>query len=661
MSGLIGRSVLGLMVAVGCLASLSSPAKAALEAKDVETLLSRLNLDFPGLEKVKAAAGQPEVAARELLGYFRGRTSVAHSQVDRRNRAAARGQSATAEDLAVADDALKNILITCPEYPRYDFGQKIDWYTNRDPRKDAEWLVQLHRHYSWTPLGRAYWHTGDEIYAQAYVRQLLDWIEHCPVEETGRKAWGTLEVGIRGHAWTLHWNYFVDSPSYTPEVLVRQMNSFYDHARRLTHNRQFTRNNWGLMEAEGAAFIGLEFPEFKEAATWRRLGIEHLVGQIREQVFDDGMHREMCFNYHRGSIAWLNRTLAMARANGLGDQFPPQYAATIQRMYEVLGQCMHPDGNHSAFGDDRPARVRDLVRQGAKEFPDSTTLAYLAGQRQVRPPPTAVRLATAGLYSLRSGWDDQAVHLILKCGADGGWHCQPDNGTFELYAYGRYLMPDSGCYIYSGDAEGRKWFRQTRVHQTLTLDGRDSAYKARSLLWQTGDALDVLVVENQSYADLAHRRAVFFVDKAYFVVVDEAIGAATGEVEVHFQLAPGKATVESGSLRAFSQMDKQPNVLLQGMPRAGLTLQEEPGQVSLAYSQKEPRPAMSFRQTKTAATAAVRFVTVVFPYRDGRPAVTVSESEPSTPGDPKCSLAVTVDGRTVHLGYDLSAGKAWRK
>jgi heparan-sulfate lyase len=48
-----------------------------------------------------------------------------------------------------------------------------------------------------------------------------------------------------------------------------------------------------------------------------------------------------------------------------------------------------------------------------------------------------------------------------------------------------------------------------------------------------------LVVENQSYENLAHRRSVFFVDKRYFVIVDEAIGNATGDIDIHFQLAPG--------------------------------------------------------------------------------------------------------------------------
>src|SRR5690606_31469871 len=101
---------------------------------------------------------------------------------------------------------------------------------------------------------------------------------------------------------------------------------------------------------------------------------------------------------------------------------------------------------------------------------------YMAtdGAKGKAPVETAFALPESGLYSLRSSWKSDAIFLALKCGKDGGAHSQPDNGTFELYAGGKILMPDAGSYIYSGDPTGRAWFRQTRVHQTLSLNDRNS-------------------------------------------------------------------------------------------------------------------------------------------------------------------------------------------
>ena len=84
-------------------------------------------------------------------------------------------------------------------------------------------------------------------------------------------------------------------------------------------------------------------------------------------------------------------------------------------------------------------------------------------------------------------------------------------------------MPDGGSYIYSGDPENRAWFRQTKVHQTLTLDEKNSKYAPKLLKWEPGKTNDILVVENGSYNNLIHRRSVFFVDKRYFIIVDDTL------------------------------------------------------------------------------------------------------------------------------------------
>ena len=46
--------------------------------------------------------------------------------------------------------------------------------------------------------------------------------------------------------------------------------------------------------------------------------------------------------------------------------------------------------------------------------------------------------------------------MVVKAGPKGEWHCQPDNGTFELWFNGRNLFPDTGAYVYAGSAEVMK-------------------------------------------------------------------------------------------------------------------------------------------------------------------------------------------------------------
>lgn len=245
------------------------------------------------------------------------------------------------------------------------------------------------------------------------------------------------------------------------------------------------------------------------------------------------------------------------------------------------------------------------------------------------------------------------ICLVLKCGPDGGGHCQPDNGTFELHAGGRHLMPDAGSFIYSGDPEGRAWFRQTKVHQTLTLNGENSQYAPRQLLWKPGETEDILVVENQSYPELAHRRAVLFVDKEYFVIVDEAIGNGVGDVDIHFQFAPGEAVFDSAQFTVRSDFTEGWNVLVKSIDQKEMRLREEEGWVSFVYTKKEPRPAFRFRVPKTSS-GGVRFVTVVAPYSGTTPpAVDVRLLGNPAVGDDKIRMKVTVNGASRKISYEL--------
>jgi heparan-sulfate lyase len=212
-------------------------------------------------------------------------------------------------------------------------------------------------------------------------------------------------------------------------------------------------------------------------------------------------------------------------------------------------------------------------------------------------------------------------------------------------AYGQRLLPDSGVYLYDSKEGGRSWFRQTKVHQTLTLDGKDGAYRPKLLLWKPGKDLDVLVTENQSYPGLAHRRAVFFLHKRLLVLVDDAIGAATGCLELHFQMAPGGCPV------GLSQTTL-------GQP--GLIKVEEEGWVSFRYAHKQRRPAFAWRMEKRDS-GNCRFVNLLMPFKeDDDPSVSV-EWPKGRPGDNRLELEIDWEGKRALVGLDLKAQETWAK
>ena len=636
--------------------SFQRPGHVEIEEKEksgIELLLSRLELEGEGLARVKNSMPNPEEAAAALLKYYRDRTTFKHL-IDRESKEKSLANCATDKDLEYAEDALRHIFISQRAYPAHFCGDDINW--NSRPVPDMEWVWQLNRMYFWNAMGKVYWNTGEEKYAKAWCEQVVDWIQKNPNDLEHKYAWRSIEAGIRGYNWTGLFQRFLDSPSFTPEVLVAFLNSCHDHAEYLMTIYR-TGSNWGLMEAEGMAFIAMTFPEFKESERWRNEAIRRLNNEINIQVYPDGHQRELAIGYHLGCIGWFLRTYELAKLNHLDDAFDDAYLERIEKMCEVPMKLCFPDGTNVPFGDawsGTPGQHSERFLEWSKLFKRDDFL-YLAteGKEGVKPGATTYALKESGLYSMRSSWDKQAICLVLKCGPDGGGHCQPDNGTFDVYAGGRNLMPDAGSYIYSGDPEGRAWFRQTKIHQTLTLNGENSGYAPKLLLWKPGDGLDILVVENAGDDQLTHRRAVFFVEKKYFIIVDEALGSGTGDVGLHFQLAPTGANFDYENFSVSTGYQDGWNVLVRTEKQEGLKLIEEEGQVSFLYTKKEPRPAFGYHIDKGPGQAGLRFVTLVAPYEKEKPEVKIKVIGDPQPGSSTLQLEITENKQTRTIGYSL--------
>ncbi|SFU64685.1 heparan-sulfate lyase [Porphyromonadaceae bacterium KHP3R9] len=628
--------------------------KCPSEKQSVECLLEKLDLPA-ALEKEILQSKEREKQGAVLLDYFRSRRGI-HHPVKREDRIGSLGNLASKADIEMADDALKHIFVGQPAYPRFFCGDDIDWGAR--PVPDDEWVWQLNRMYFWNAMDRAYWHTGDERYARAWGEQLIDWVRKNPYDEEHSYAWRSIETGIRGNSWCELYQRFIDSPSFTPEVLIHFLNSLHDHATLLMI-KYTTNSNWALMEAEGLAFIAILFPEFKESPAWRSEAFRRLNVEIDKQVYPDGHQRELAMGYHVGCISWFLRSYELAKMNGLAEAFPRSYEKKIEKMCEVPMKLCHPDGTVVQFGDawtGEPGQYKSRFMAWSKLF-NREDFLYMAtgGAEGKAPAERAFALPESGLYSMRSSWERDAIFLALKCGPDGGGHSQPDNGTFGLYAGGRILMPDAGSYIYSGDWEGRAWFRQTKVHQTLTLDDRNSAYAPALLKWECHNDLDLLVVENRSYDDLTHRRSVLFVDKRYFVIIDEAYGSAAGDVELHFQLAPGEPIVDKKRYSIETSYPEGWNLFLKCSREMGeMELREEEGWVSHVYTVKEPRSAFCFHVKKNGREKVVRYVTLLLPYNGVKPDIRVKLLNESADRPlSNVNLEITEYGQKKWIGYTL--------
>ncbi|MDE6125433.1 MAG: heparinase II/III family protein, partial [Muribaculaceae bacterium] len=468
---------------------------------DAGKVLDLLDLSRPGLEKVAELhqQGQDSLASSALLDYFKTRTGVKSIGVNPEK------PRLTKEERRWADEGMEHKFFVHKGYqPSYFYGDDINW--QYWPVRDNELRWQLHRTKWWVPMGKTYRVTGDEKYAAEWVLQYLDWIKKNPLTEfSGIKdkdmeevdnvyfAWRPLEVCDRLEHQIEQFELFLPSEHFTPGFLIDFLDNYHRHAT-FANSHYSKQGNHLLFEAQRVIFAGSFFPEFKDAAAWRKAGVDILNREIKKQVFADGVQYELDPGYHMACVGIFGKALQMMDANGYRGEFPASYLDTMEKMVEFTYNIAFPDYTLPVFSDNKLHVKTSMIknyRGWQKMFPKNKALRYFAtdGKKGQLPDYTSRAFADGGFYVMRNGWDTTATVMVLKAGPKGEWHNQFDNGTFEFWTNGRNFFPDSGSFIYGGDEEvlkQRDWFRQTAVHNTLTLDDKNLQTRVSKLLkWES--------------------------------------------------------------------------------------------------------------------------------------------------------------------------------
>ena len=229
---------------------------------------------------------------------------------------------------------LSGELISCST--PHQFEGEVDWFINPTFNQYKEWTWQLSRHSEWGILAERYRATGDERFAEAFVRYFESWVHQALVPENAdggaTLCWRTIEAGIRmGGVWQWALHSFYRSPHFTDDVLVDWYKSVWEHGWRL---RNFHRTgNWLIMEMNGLAQIGILYPQFLDAPAWKEYAFDRMVEELDAQIYPDGWQVELSTGYHQVDInnyQWLIDVCNAYRRADPG-RVPRQHGADARR------------------------------------------------------------------------------------------------------------------------------------------------------------------------------------------------------------------------------------------------------------------------------------------------------------------------------------------
>jgi hypothetical protein len=461
------------------------------------------------------------------------------------------------------------------------FERDIDWLYQ--PGNDPEWVFAFNRMRFWICLGQAYALTGDERYANAFIRQLAGWVKAVPNTPENEKAWRSIEVGLRLEYWLKAMQYFKKSPAITPQVAQIFIRSVTEQAEYImgkwdTYNLM---SNWGVLANHGLFMAGVMLPQTPRTEEYIKEAVRRLTAEIDMQVYRDGSHWEQSPMYHNEVLHCFLDVILLAQRCGIHLPNVLTEKTLSMCMYDVASA--KPDHSEPMMGDSDDIDQRDQITKGAVIFNDPVlkargygtpnfytiwdigeeALETYGGFAAENPKGADFWLQDSGNAFLRSGWGEKDTWVHFQCGPLGAGHGHADKLHLDISSRGEDILTDAGRYTYVA-GPGRIAFKELRAHNTIMVDGQD--------LYICKDSWECIgltrAVNNRFYSDEKYgyaegghlgymdlpkgvflNRRVIFIKPDIVVLADEFYSSRKHCYNQFFHFAEGGDLTEEDALR----------------------------------------------------------------------------------------------------------------
>lgn len=592
---------------------------------EMEKMLEKFNLDFPGLEKVKKAveAGNLTEACDQLLTYYQRSKNALHLRKD--------NPPPSEKTIAIADTILENVFVI------QNVRGKVPWeedghrnWNYKGPNNDREWAWLSNRHSQLNDVFDAYLETGNPkyaIYVDEFLRDFIIKSMPYPGVKSSTSVWRGLEVSFRSKVWSRIFYGLLNSEYLLPSTRLLMLSSIPDHAH---YNRHFHgENNWLTMEISALATVATNFPEYNDAEEWLNYSIDTMVKSMKDQVYPDGVQTELTSHYHNVSLNNFEQFKEIC--DRAGKSLPLFFNRTIEEMYAYIAHAVRPDGNRILNNDGDLGSDRSLILKGAKTY-DKPDWEYIAtnGKSGIKPTDGPSYLFPwAGQLISRSGFDSDAHWSFFDIGPWGSGHQHNDKLHISVSAYGRDLLVDAGRFAYTGEVADkfRPYAQGSQGHNVLLFDRKGQG--AGPLLteeplseeqWRITEAYDYAKESFDMFPGLEgklnHTRHLYYLRGDFWIVVDEIETDRPRKIDALWHWHPAcKVAVDGSSVYTENESGNLQIIPIskQEWKITFVEGQEEPeiqGWYSKEYNEFEPNVVSVYT---TQIKSDSKFVWLLFP------------------------------------------------
>ena len=398
-------------------------------------------------------------------------------------------QGKSVQDLSL--DIIGNADLICRGVVRscsytYDFNGDIDWTFNGTPDGYREWLWQLNRHHVFKIIACAYIKTGDEKYAEAFARNMNNWLDQaiCPGWPVPNRCaqypqWRTITAGMRQSGnWPYAIHAFLSSPTIPDYTWVRIAMSIWEHAEFLMNSPSSL--NWLDVEMSGLNAVGTLYRFFKKCEIWRSFAVNMMASELQTQVYADGFQCELTTGYQSVVTSTNLGIYNLARYYGMS--IPDDFAKNINLLFTMYPKLMRPDGRTPCTNDGSQVSVKERMAHALKNFPGDPVFTAVLEGRVSEVYPLDVVMPYSGMITMRTGWGPDDVWMFFESAPFGAGHQHDDKLNIDLFAYGKSLLNVVGNFSYD-KSKMRSLSVRTRGHNTGLVDGKGQNARPTHTAW----------------------------------------------------------------------------------------------------------------------------------------------------------------------------------
>jgi len=453
------------------------------------------------------------------------------------------------------------------------FYRKID-YSSRRKLSDIKYSWELNKHLHFVTLGKAYYYTKDNRYVEEFVKQVSSWIKQNPLE-VGINWMGNIQIAQRIISWIISYHLFRDSSYFQIRGFEDFLKSIYYQTKILFNKRHIPNNNHKIAAICAIVIVGIVFPEFKMFSSWVNQGFKELKAALKEQVFEDGVHKEQTTSYQKAIIEFLLLTYLIAERNKI--DIPGEVVKILHKMVNHFSYLLTPDNKIPIVGDNSNERgymlsetvdfwsAETILCTGAIIFDDpylkkkdihyTAENFWLLGIEEYRKWHGILPLrdglkeskdfGVGGHFVIRNNWGKKADYLFTRCGEFGFnetcAHSHCDLLSIILYIAGQPILVDSGVFRYNTSLEERNYYRRINAHNTVQIDSEEQCdmkgmFNCTSKISKAGyqefqDNYFKGYLRTKS--GIKHIREISLIDRGHWAVLDTIENETSSDNGIH--------------------------------------------------------------------------------------------------------------------------------